>query len=83
MNVTLLCCVFFPTECHKQITTSSVATSYFLESTVLFFHNFKILYFFQALYFFFINLAGFYQILFKSSVFVLFLEILQIAGNRG
>ena len=29
------------------------------------------------LYFFFINLAGFYQILFKSTVFVLFLEILQ------
>ena len=29
------------------------------------------------LYFFFINLAEFYQILFKSTVFVLFLEILQ------
>ena len=64
---------------------TSVATSYFFESTVLFFHNFKICTFFVLfsglvlfLYFYFINLAEFYQILFKSTVFVLFLENLQV-----
>ena len=69
----------------KNILSSlSVATSYFFESTVLFFHNYKILYFFCTFFrpctffvLFFINLAEFYQILFKSTVFVLFPEILQ------
>ena len=63
---------------------SSVTTSDFFESTVPFFHNFKILYFFVLfsglvlfLYFLFINLPEFYQILLKSTVFVLFQEILQ------
>ena len=66
------------------VTCYSVATSYFFESTVLFFTISRFCTFFCTFFrpctffvLFFINLAEFYQILFKSTVFVLFLEILQ------